>query len=57
MSDTEQVDDRPTPLMTRVELSAEEWAQIRTLAIQGRTTTQRLIADVLRKHLLELDAA
>jgi hypothetical protein len=45
------------PLMARIELTAEEWAAVRMLAIEQRTTTQRLIGDVLRAILAEKDAA
>lgn len=44
-------------MMTRIELSPDEWAAIRKLAIDERTTTQKLIGDVLRALLLEKAAA
>lgn len=55
--------DHPTerhedaPIMARIALSESEWRAVRVLAIRQDTTTQQLLADIVRARLAEQDAA
>ena len=39
------------PMMTRVDITPEEWAQVRILSIRAGVTTQKWIGDVLREKI------
>lgn len=43
--------------MARIALSESEWRAVRVLAIRQDTTTQQLLADIVRARLAEQDAA
>ena len=43
-----------TALMTRIELTPEEWAEVRKHAIDAGVATKQWIADVLRDKLKEV---
>ena len=42
-----------TALMTRIELTPEEWAEVRKHAIDAGVATKQWIADILRDKLKE----
>jgi hypothetical protein len=41
-----------TSILVRTKLTADEWADIRKLAIERAVPVSQLVADALREHLL-----